>query len=73
MAEVRSNRWLVERWFHREMIRREFSSVPWSSTTLVEEAVLTHRLGELSLDNAFALIEGHSANTIGRLCNGDLY
>src|SRR5271157_1866650 len=44
--------------FHREMIRREFSSVlgPQPSG---EPAVLTHRPGEVSLDNAFALIEGH--------------
>ena len=26
-----------------------------------ESAVLTHRLGEVSLDNALALTEGHSA------------
>src|SRR5271157_5556265 len=40
------------------MIRREFSSVlgPQPSG---EPAVLTHRPGEVSLDNAFALIEGH--------------
>ena len=41
---------------------REFSSVLGSSTLLANPAVLTHRPGELSLDNAFALIERHRAN-----------
>src|SRR5438034_10679454 len=56
---VRSNRWLVER-LHRRVIQVRFPE-SWSSTFSGEKAVLTHRPGYFCLDNAFALIEGHSA------------
>src|SRR5664280_3599775 len=56
------NRWLVERSrFHCKLINREISCVLLLSlaNSATKPAVLTHRAGEVSLDNAFSLIEGH--------------
>ena len=51
--------------FHRKLINREFP-VCLVLNLSGEPAVLTHRLGEVSLDNAFALIEAHLPETSER-------
>jgi hypothetical protein len=54
--------------FHREVIQRDVPRAFGPSTSLAHITVLTHRKGEVCLDNAFAVIEGHPA----RLQVGDL-
>jgi hypothetical protein len=59
--QSRPYRRLLERSkFHRKLINASSPVASWSSTVLEEQAVLAHRPGQLSLDNAFALIEATS-------------
>jgi hypothetical protein len=69
MADVKwSDRWLVERrgsagnGFQQAMSMSPASSL--RERISPNPAMLTHRTGELSLDNAFAFIEGHPPSRV---------
>src|SRR5438552_14092379 len=51
--------------FRRRVIHGEIPE-SWSFNLSGEKAVLTHRPGYFCLDNAFALIEGHPAVSVGQ-------
>jgi hypothetical protein len=61
MADVQVESMVGGTTFHRRVIQSEIFAEPWSSTSLAKKAVLTHRPGQLRLDKAFSLIEGHPA------------
>jgi hypothetical protein len=58
MADVQVESMVGGTTFRRKLIQREIFPELWSSTSLANQAVLTHRLEKLRLDKAFSLIEG---------------